>query len=412
MAKYDVTRACGHEEVVILIGKNSDREWRLESVEPQKLCRECWEVEKQRKFDEANAKALTEAVEMDLPVLTGSEKQVAWANTLRQAWIDTANSHSDKGKSNIERLKESQPEKAADVEKALLALLEAIDRVLKSKVEARYWIDSRDSDVSSTLAKMVKDILAEGTKPEIPTAVKQGAMEDMTMRPPAPVTPLVTEIRIKEDLVTAKLPEKNEEFRQLARGLKFSWENGCWQRKTNRLTGSSLDRAAELGVKLLAAGFPIRVFQDDLQQRIISGTYDVECTSWVQRSSTGAYGGWFVISWDKEDDFYKAAKKIAGSKYDKPFVAVPPESYEEVMDFARMYEFKLSEGAQEIAASARAAKEAAMVVKVAAKPKRARKTALLKPSELEVPVEVEIADEFMDSELNNEYNHGSNATSI
>jgi hypothetical protein len=35
MAKYDVTRACGHEEIVNLVGPHKNREWRLESIEPQ-----------------------------------------------------------------------------------------------------------------------------------------------------------------------------------------------------------------------------------------------------------------------------------------------------------------------------------------------------------------------------------------
>jgi hypothetical protein len=46
MAKYDVIRICGHIEVVQLIGKMSVREWRLENVEPNKLCFECWEAKK------------------------------------------------------------------------------------------------------------------------------------------------------------------------------------------------------------------------------------------------------------------------------------------------------------------------------------------------------------------------------
>jgi len=48
---------------------------RLENVEAQKLCRECYQAE----LAKQNAKAAAAAAEMGLPELTGTEKQVVWA---------------------------------------------------------------------------------------------------------------------------------------------------------------------------------------------------------------------------------------------------------------------------------------------------------------------------------------------
>ena len=90
MAKYTVTRACGHDEVVVLFGKGRDREWRLENVEPSKLCTECYQVELARQREKENQEAAEAAKEMSLPELTGSEKQVTWAETLRLTFLDKA----------------------------------------------------------------------------------------------------------------------------------------------------------------------------------------------------------------------------------------------------------------------------------------------------------------------------------
>lgn len=87
MAKYTVTRACGHEEVVVLFGKIKNRDWRLENVEPSKLCYECYQVELAKRREEENREAAETAKEMQLPELTGSEKQIAWAETIRQKML-------------------------------------------------------------------------------------------------------------------------------------------------------------------------------------------------------------------------------------------------------------------------------------------------------------------------------------
>ena len=91
MAKYDVKFSCGHTETIQLVGKIKERERRIEWLENHGLCSECYEAEKKRQFEEQNKKAAEEAKEYGLPELSGTEKQVAWATTLRQQFIDKVN---------------------------------------------------------------------------------------------------------------------------------------------------------------------------------------------------------------------------------------------------------------------------------------------------------------------------------
>lgn len=87
MAKYHGTHACGHEGVTNIVGPTKNRQW-IADRHFEKLCPECWEKKLIEDRERANAEAAAKAVEMELPELTGTEKQVAWANTLRQQLIE------------------------------------------------------------------------------------------------------------------------------------------------------------------------------------------------------------------------------------------------------------------------------------------------------------------------------------
>lgn len=48
MAKYKVKFSCGHEEVIELSGKNSDRERKINYFEKYGICSKCWEEQKNK----------------------------------------------------------------------------------------------------------------------------------------------------------------------------------------------------------------------------------------------------------------------------------------------------------------------------------------------------------------------------
>ena len=79
MAKYEITHCCGHVRTYNLFGKTDDRNRKIEWLESQP-CPDC-------KREEENAESAKKAAAENRPVLTGSEKQVAWANTLREEVI-------------------------------------------------------------------------------------------------------------------------------------------------------------------------------------------------------------------------------------------------------------------------------------------------------------------------------------
>lgn len=77
MAKYTITYDCGCTREVQLFGAHDARERRIKWLETQ-TCPDC-----QHEAENAHAEKAKEA--RGLADLTGSEKQVAWANSIREA---------------------------------------------------------------------------------------------------------------------------------------------------------------------------------------------------------------------------------------------------------------------------------------------------------------------------------------
>lgn len=129
MAWYYGTYSCGHEGRVNVVGPQKDRPWKIER-EFKKLCLDCYEKKRAEKAKVAEK----EAKKMELPELSGSEKQVAWANTIRMDFIKFV-----KGK--VESEEAQKLESYSDENKN--EVLQALDNFVKANTEAEYWIDNR-----------------------------------------------------------------------------------------------------------------------------------------------------------------------------------------------------------------------------------------------------------------------------
>ncbi|MFE1206370.1 hypothetical protein ACFW5V_32305 [Streptomyces sp. NPDC058762] len=125
MAKYTVTRKCGHAERVDLIGPHKKREQTLERMEGGD-CYACVE-EQQTKKNADNAAAAKAA---GWPALTGTERQVAWAETLRAKAVEELRASADWWS---EKYPEAPGHPLPFIETAMLAV-----------ESASWWIDNRN----------------------------------------------------------------------------------------------------------------------------------------------------------------------------------------------------------------------------------------------------------------------------
>lgn len=87
MSKYSITHTCGHTVEKQLFGPHKERDSKIEWLESQP-CLDCLRAEEARKRDEQN-KAAAEANKLaGYEPLIGSEKQIAWAETIRREAIE------------------------------------------------------------------------------------------------------------------------------------------------------------------------------------------------------------------------------------------------------------------------------------------------------------------------------------
>lgn len=354
---------CGAEYRVQMYGRASQRKWRVENWDS--LCDDCLA----RRREEAREAAVKEAEEMGLPDLTGTEKQIKWAVTIRDRLVKS-----------IEETMQKNPSEYRP---------EAYD-YLCGITESSFWIDHRDTVAAYLLKSAEKHIPAAVVAADEET--QDEAKIEATVRPGKPITETVAEIRIIADHIEVKFPEKREDFwRIIKKGSGYRWEGTHWQRTITKFSGPIEDRAAEIGRKLLAANFVIRIYDEKIRVMAVSGDYQPEITRWVMKD---VKSGKFRINWGRDEDYYQTAKRIAGSRYEKPYITVPPEQYEEVLDFAQMHDFTLSDGAKELIEITKTEKEAMLTVSVDM-PKTEKHDPTVKPV-LAVPETVEIPDDLKD----------------
>jgi hypothetical protein len=98
--KTAIEHSCGHRTTANLYGTNvhGERDRKAEWL-AARPCPACARAEREHEQQEQNRKAAEEAAASAWPALTGSDKQIAWANTIRaetvQAMADRLSLHPD-----------------------------------------------------------------------------------------------------------------------------------------------------------------------------------------------------------------------------------------------------------------------------------------------------------------------------
>lgn len=172
MAWCKGTYSCGHQGEENITGPTRNREWIAER-RFSGLCPECAEKERLKKIGKENKKAAELSEAYELPELTGSEKQVSWANTLRlkrleefeevdkiiaegQEWVGESSLIHYFTKEEIEAL--SAQEDAETAYQRLRAVMaEIYEYLISQKTKAAWWIDTRQKRLEDIFEAVVTD---------------------------------------------------------------------------------------------------------------------------------------------------------------------------------------------------------------------------------------------------------------
>ncbi|MFE8034774.1 hypothetical protein [Thiohalocapsa marina] len=259
MAWTTVTHSCGHADRHQLYGRGRDRDWRAERLaeEPCDACRRA-------EFEAKNADAAAANAAAGLPPLTGSEKQILWAESIRLLKIDQAHRAMIGALSTLE-LQMLFGDEVDPEDPAIGIVVDA----LRAVTSARWWIDRRDLKVSCLLAELAKGLTPPPAATPAPE-IGADAIAEATLRPETERTPIPVELRIIRDRIEARLPEKRDDFRELVKALRYTWSGEAWARTITARSGPIDDRLVELGNRLLSAGFIVRVHDAELRRRIVA----------------------------------------------------------------------------------------------------------------------------------------------
>lgn len=355
MSHYEGTYACGHSGRENITGPTKNREWIAER-RFSGLCPECAEKERLKKIEEENKKAAELSEEYELPELTGSEKQVSWANTLRlkrleefdevdeiirkgREWVGVGSLVDYLTKEEIEALAKQGDDKIIyDRLRSLMA--EIYDYLLTQKTRAAWWIDTRQKQLEDIFEAVMTDFKEYTSIQKNP--VKREIIAEATLFPEEKSKNGIVKIAVQDNKVVAEY-EKDEDFRKIVKSLQYTWD-GKWTRSMTAMTGKAEDRAAELGNKLLREGFPVQIIDESAREKAITGDYEPEYDRWIYNGSEGK----LELIWEgKNDKLYQGAKSIKGARYNRGSVSVPVDQYQELLDFADLYNFRITPKARE-----------------------------------------------------------------
>ena len=147
MAKATATCTCKHcgktfEKITTKANRREADRWEEWAKTYFDECESCFKARMAQEREAENAAAAEKSAENGWAVLTGSEKQVAWANTLR-----------------IDYIKRIDEKIAASSEKGAEPYRQMREFILKTYTEAKFWIDNRN-DYYMLDKRVVKDYRA------------------------------------------------------------------------------------------------------------------------------------------------------------------------------------------------------------------------------------------------------------
>lgn len=320
--KYEIQYACGHIATVQLFGKAYDRECKIKWLEAQ-ICPACEHAKKEKRRAEEAKAAEERAEEFGLPELKGTPKQVSWALTIRSKLLQR-----EMGK--LEHLKKSKRATAEDIEKQS----QLLDWLCQHD-QSRFWIDHRNY-CSQYLQLFWKQ--DQQKKEEEKMAL--GDSEDTEILvPEEKSTNTVAHIKEHVDSIEVE-SEKDDIVIQCVKKCGFRWR-GTWELKITEKTGPADDRMAEVGNLLLNAGVSIEI-KKTLREKAINGDFKPRSYKWID-----VVDGNICISWHRDSSYYEEAQKLPSAKWVYGAgMMVKSEYFEEIQEFANLYQFSMTRKAQ------------------------------------------------------------------
>lgn len=317
MAQYEIMYQCGHTGTIYSYGARKYNESYL-SLKSQELCPGC-------KIEKENKKAAEISESMELPQLIGTERQVAWANTIRLSIM----------KKFPNLIITELNDLTIPIDKK--ELKKAYNYVITNITKASFWIELHHVDslelFTTLLCEYEKYI--EKKEQELSDAEK----EAFTAQPDhIEFNSIVVLIKSKDGNLLAYY-QKNETFIKIVKKFYMKWQgDDCWKKTINEYNDSFNDRAAELGRRLLLAGFVVQFPNSQSKEMAMNKSYKEQQKRWISIHDDST----FAIQFEQNRQLYREARAIPSATYCSPYVYVSTSYYKELEEFANCHNFKFT----------------------------------------------------------------------
>ena len=366
------TYTCGHQGKLRKGGYSYEYAEEAANSEFEYDCPDCRMKELEQSRNEDAQKALKEATEIGLVDLVGSEKQVAWALTIRSDLIkDCENIDKVFCSENIEsfrytkricndkqfkRLFDYFHDHCSDEEKKIIEeetiiqiknnLIYALSVLLDTETSAKFYIDNRYLLSRSVRwgLPIILNHYAKKTEEELFESKMKEEIERESTVLPEEFNDVIVTISTNNEEIMVEMP-KDEEARLIVKGFGYRWRDYKWKKCITEFTENTEDRIVELSIELLRKKFGVRLDLNDYEKildKIKSNDFIEETTRWIKRYDDDH----LIIVWrGVNSDLYQKARSIKSSAWNDG-VVVPVSQYKKVIDFAEIEGFKFSKQAQ------------------------------------------------------------------
>ena len=310
--KYTITFACGHTCKIDLFGKKETRDWIAKQKENE-LCPECYAEERKKEKLKMQQKNLEDG----MPMLSGSEKQVLWAEEIRRDFLK-------KFDRVLEELHEGF-DKDPQLAQALMDIVVDLQEEYFGCSSASWWIEHREDRLERIAGSRYKN--KQEDKP-------------VTFVPDDEKHPDVVIVEIKEGRARFYYP-KYETFYQFMKENGAFWADMWMMDSKSEFHDSLADKIAWVISELLKLGFSVRTSDPEVINLLKTDTFHVK----PKCAIINKYAR-YVLAIGAQGEAEEMALSIRGSKKISKGIMIPKYKANTIEEFAEIYGFTITKEAQ------------------------------------------------------------------
>lgn len=289
--------------------------------------------------------------EIRLPKLTGSEKQIKWADKIRKGYLkkfDLEAFYSDKEQfdknekelDKLEALFEETGDKKYDHD---LYKLESIQYKLSKKIKKDELLElcflnetsSKFYIETSSLENLLEKLENDSERVENYKADKKEEAEEKKD----------VQVKLEENKVTVKITNSNlggKPLKEVVKDQGFTWGHYCWELIVNEFNSPAADRAVEVITALEKEGYSIS-YPSSIKEKVEKKEFNKVSKKWVYVSN-----GKLGIKFPKNSTLFNHLRRIKGFEYKDYSITFPISSATEILDFASENNFSVSDAVYDL----------------------------------------------------------------